>query len=121
MDMEINQDDDAALVQQLAARGIELARLEGRVVLRFTGTVQVGKLAIPYRLVPARGVLAKPSKWRRFDSDARAALIAERSAEADIAELTAEVTAFVRNLLEEADDYGLDPQRAAARQANRQF
>lgn len=110
MDLEINQDDDAALNQQLATRGLELAKLEGRVVLRFTGTVQAGKLAVPYRLVPARGVLAKPSKWRRFDSDARAALIAERTTEADIAELTDEVTAFVRNLVEEADDYGLDPQ-----------
>lgn len=110
MDLEINQDDDAALNQQLATRGLELAKLEGRVVLRFTGTVQAGKLAVPYRLVPARGVLAKPSKWRRFDSDARAALIAERTTEADIAELTSEVTAFVRNLVEEADDYGLDPQ-----------
>jgi ATP-dependent RNA helicase SUPV3L1/SUV3 len=110
MDVEINQDDDAGLARQLAASGIELAKLEGRVVLRFTGTVQVGKLAVPWRLVPARGVLAKPSKWRRFDSAARAALIAERTTAADIAELTDEVTAFVRNLVEEADDYGLDPQ-----------
>jgi len=109
MDVELNQDEDAALVQQLATRGVELAKLEGRVVLRFTGSVQVGKLAVPYRLVPARGVLAKPSKWRRFDLDARAALIAERATDADIAELTAEVTAFVRNLVEEADDYGVDP------------
>jgi ATP-dependent RNA helicase SUPV3L1/SUV3 len=110
MDVEINQDDDAGLARQLAASGIELAKLEGRVVLRFTGTVQVGKLAVPWRLVPGRGVLAKPSKWRRFDSAARAALIAERTTAADIAELTDEVTAFVRNLVEEADDYGLDPQ-----------
>ena len=109
MDVDLNQDEDAALVQQLAARGVELAKLEGRVVLRFTGAVQVGKLAVPYRLVPARGVLAKPSKWRRFDMDARAALIAERATDADLAELAAEVTAFVRNLVEEADDYGVDP------------
>ena len=109
MDFDSIQDDDAALAHQLAARGVELAKLEGRVVLRFTGTVQVGKLTVPYRLVPARGVLAKPGKWRRFDSAARAALVAERASDADIAELTTEVTAFVRNLIEEADDYGVDP------------
>ena len=110
MDFDLNHDEDAVLVQQLAASGVELAKLEGRVVLRFSGSVQVGKLAVPFRLVPARGVLAKPSKWRRFDTDARAALIAERATAADIAELTAEVAAFVRNLVEEADDYGVDPQ-----------
>jgi ATP-dependent RNA helicase SUPV3L1/SUV3 len=109
MDLALNQDDDAALARELAARGVELAKLEGRVVLRFTGVVEVGKLSVPYRLVPARGVLAKPSKWRRFDTDARAALIAERATDADIADLTMEVTAFVRNLVEEADDYGVDP------------
>lgn len=109
MEFDLPQDDDAELAQQLASRGVELAKLEGRVVLRFTGTVQVGKLAVPYRLVPARGVLAKSSKWRRFDPPARAALIAERTTDADIADLTAEVTAFVRNLVEEADDYGVDP------------
>jgi len=110
MDYDLNQDEDAALVQQLAASGVELAKLEGRVVLRFSGSVQVGKLSVPFRLVPARGVLAKPSKWRRFDTDARAALIAERATPDDIADLTAEVAAFVRNLVEEADDYGVDPQ-----------
>jgi ATP-dependent RNA helicase SUPV3L1/SUV3 len=109
MDVDLNQDEDAALLQELAARGVELAKLEGRVVLRFTGAIQVGKLSVPYRLVPARGVLAKPSKWRRFDTEARAALIAERATDADIAELATEVSAFVRNLVEEADDYGVDP------------
>ena len=29
MDVELNQDEDAALVQHLAARGVELAKLEG--------------------------------------------------------------------------------------------
>jgi ATP-dependent RNA helicase SUPV3L1/SUV3 len=109
MDVDLNQDEDAGLLQELAARGVELAKLEGRVVLRFTGAIQVGKLSVTYRLVPARGVLAKPSKWRRFDTEARAALIAERATDADIAELATEVSAFVRNLVEEADDYGVDP------------
>jgi len=109
MDVDLNQDEDAGLLQALAARGVELAKLEGRVVLRFSGAVQIGKLSVPYRLVPARGVLAKPSKWRRFDIEARAALIAERATDANIAELATEVTAFVRNLVEEADDYGVDP------------
>jgi ATP-dependent RNA helicase SUPV3L1/SUV3 len=110
MEYDLNQDEDAALVEQLAGRGVELAKLEGRVVLRFSGTVRVGDLSVPYRLVPARGVLAKPSKWRRFDAPARAALIAERTTDADLAELKEEVTAFVRNLVEEADDYNVDPQ-----------
>jgi len=61
--------DDAALERELdlAARGIELVKLEGRVFLRFSGAVRYEGLHVPYRLVPSRGVLAKPSKWRKLD------------------------------------------------------
>ena len=55
--------DDAFLERELdfAERGIELVKMEGRVFLRFSGEVRYEGLRVPYRLVPSRGVLAKPT------------------------------------------------------------
>lgn len=50
------------LDQELAGRGVQLVKMEGRVFLRFAGLVRHGDLRVPYQLVPAQGVLAKPSK-----------------------------------------------------------
>ena len=57
------QHDDDFLERELdfAERGIELVKMEGRVFLRFSGEVRYEGLKVPYRLVPSRGVLAKPS------------------------------------------------------------
>lgn len=104
-------DDDEQLVTELglAARGIELAKQEGRVFLRFTGTVELDGLHIPYDLVPQQGVLAKPSKWRKLEREGRAALLLERGSEAAQRALHADVTAFAAELREECDDYGMRP------------
>lgn len=103
------QGEDDDLIQQLglAARGILLRRLEGRVFLRFTGSVAYAGLDIRYDLVPAQGVLAKPSKWRKMDADARALLLRERASEEAVAELHAHVEAFVREMVDACDDCGL--------------
>ena len=103
--------DDAFLERELglAARGIELVKLEGRVFLRFSGEVLYEGLRVPYRLVPARGVLAKPSKWRKMDLLARRQLIEERTNEADLQRLHAETEEFVRDIAEDADEFGWDP------------
>jgi ATP-dependent RNA helicase SUPV3L1/SUV3 len=104
-------DDDAFLAHELnlAERGVELVKMEGRVFLRFDGEVRYQGLRVRYRLVPGRGVLAKPSKWRRMDLDARRQLIEERAGAAAIEELQGEAEAFVAEVAEEADDAGFDP------------
>jgi ATP-dependent RNA helicase SUPV3L1/SUV3 len=103
--------DDAFLERELgfAERGIELVKMEGRVFLRFAGEVRYEGLRVPYRLVPARGVLAKPSKWRKMDLLARRALLEERTLDADLQRLHAETEEFVRDIAEDADEFGWDP------------
>ena len=105
------EDDDAILARELdlARRGIELVKLEGRVFLRFSGEVRYEGLRVPYRLVPSRGVLAKPSKWRKMDLPARRALIEERTHDADLARLQLDAEEFVRDIAGDADQFGWDP------------
>jgi len=105
------EDDDAWLERelQLERRGIELVKMEGRVFLRFSGEVRYEGLRVPYRLVPARGVLAKPSKWRKMDVLARRELIEERATEDAIARLHAETEEFVQDIAEDADEFGWNP------------
>jgi ATP-dependent RNA helicase SUPV3L1/SUV3 len=104
-------DDDAFLDHELtlAARGVELVKMEGRVFLRFAGAVRVDGLHVEYRLVPARGVLAKPSKWRKMDLDARRALIEERATRDAIDDLNQEVEEFVRAVADQCEEEGFDP------------
>jgi ATP-dependent RNA helicase SUPV3L1/SUV3 len=103
--------DDAFLERELglAERGIELVKMEGRVFLRFSGEVKYEGLRVPYALVPARGVLAKPSKWRKMDLLARRELIEERTGDKALAELQLDAEEFVRDIAEQADDAGFDP------------
>jgi ATP-dependent RNA helicase SUPV3L1/SUV3 len=103
--------DDAFLERELglAERGIELVKMEGRVFLRFSGEVKYEGLRVPYALVPSRGVLAKPSKWRKMDLIARRELIEERTGDKALAELQLDAEEFVRDIAEQADDAGFDP------------
>ncbi|NNG24956.1 helicase-related protein [Telluria aromaticivorans] len=105
------QDDDAFLERELdfAERGIELVKMEGRVFLRFSGEVRYEGLRVPYRLVPSRGVLAKPSKWRKMDMLARRGVLEERATPDALEQLQTEAEEFVRNIAEEADDFGWSP------------
>ncbi len=109
--LEDTEHDDAFLERELdfAERGIELVKMEGRVFLRFSGEVRYEGLRVPYRLVPARGVLAKPSKWRKMDMPARLELLKERATPDAIEGLQTKVEEFVRDIAEEADDFGWDP------------
>jgi ATP-dependent RNA helicase SUPV3L1/SUV3 len=103
--------EDAFLEHELklGERGIELVKMEGRVFLRFAGEVRYEGLRVPYRLVPGRGVLAKPSKWRRLDLDARRQLVEERANARDIEELQRQAEEFVADIAEQADEFGWDP------------
>jgi ATP-dependent RNA helicase SUPV3L1/SUV3 len=107
-----HEDNDDAILEHelgLAGRGIELVKMEGRVFLRFVGEARYEGLRVPYRLVPGRGVLAKPSKWRRLDLDARRQLVEERASQRDIDELKQQAEEFVADIADQADDYGWDP------------
>jgi len=99
----------AASAQQYAsAAGARLVKLEGRVFVRFAGEVEAGLLRIPYDLVPAYGVLAKPTNWRRMDDDAQLALVRERVTPEAMEALRQQVAAFVREIEERAEEAGLD-------------
>jgi ATP-dependent RNA helicase SUPV3L1/SUV3 len=104
-------DDDAFLEHDLkmSQRGVELVKMEGRVFLRFSGAVRVDGLHVDYRLVPARGVLAKPSKWRKMDLGARRELIEERATRDAIDDLNQEVEEFVIEVANRSEDAGFDP------------
>ncbi len=107
-----DQEHDDQLMRELglADLGFSLMRLEGRVFLRLTGVVHYGGRSYPYDLVPAQGVLAKPSKWRKLDADARAAVLRERASPAVVEELHGHVQAFVQEIADASDDCDLDPQ-----------
>src|SRR5206468_11766346 len=104
-------DDDAFLEHDLKldAKGVELVKMEGRVFLRFSGAVRVDGLHVEYRLVPARGVLAKPSKWRKMDLLARRELVEERATRDAIDDLNQEVEEFVIDVADECEEEGFDP------------
>ena len=102
--------EDEVLVHELAleALGAQLVKREGRVFVRFAGVVEAGGLRVPYNLVPGHGVLAKPSKWRRLDPDARRKLLRERVTPAAIDELNASVAKFVNDIACRCEDDNLD-------------
>jgi ATP-dependent RNA helicase SUPV3L1/SUV3 len=108
-DPSFDDDEQLSLDLDLPARGIALVKLEGRVFLRFDGVAEVAGRQVPYGLVPVQGVLAKPSKWRKLDRDARAALITERSTDRALRELHDSALGFVRSMVAECEEFGLDP------------
>ncbi|RFP15764.1 MULTISPECIES: helicase-related protein [unclassified Duganella] len=109
-DSDQGEDDDLMRKLGLSAKGVLLARQEGRVFLRLSGVVDYAGLRVAYDLVPAQGVLAKASKWRKMDVDARSQLLLERASDAVGAELRGYVSAFVQEMADACDDCGLDAQ-----------
>ncbi|WP_373991249.1 helicase-related protein [Duganella sp. BuS-21] len=107
-DGDPGEDDELLRQLGLADQGVSLSRLEGRVFLRITGVVEYGRRRVPYDLVPAQGVLAKPSKWRKMDAGTRGALLRERASDQVIAELHGFVVAFVQELADACDDCDMD-------------
>ncbi|WP_374046061.1 helicase-related protein [Massilia sp. R2A-15] len=100
--------DDTLLSAELAKTGARLVKMEGRVFLRFSGVARYEDLRVPWQLVPAQGVLAKPSKWRKMDPDAQRALVLERASPEAAEELSASVDKFVQEISELADDCEFD-------------
>lgn len=104
-------DDDDALIRELglAAVGARLVRQEGRVFIRLAGSVEAGGVRVAYDLVPDQGVLAKPSKWRKMDHDARCALLRERASSQVAAALNEAAGIFVLGVVTRCEDDNLDP------------
>jgi ATP-dependent RNA helicase SUPV3L1/SUV3 len=88
--------------------GAELLKLEGSIIVRFSGAVEVGPNPVRYRLVPSQGVLAKPSKWRKLNPEAQLKLVKERVHPEAMEALHRSVVAFVAKVAAQADDAGLD-------------
>ena len=105
--------DDAALSdameQHIRAEGAVLAKLEGRVLIRYAGIAEVGRLRIPYDLIPPDGVLANASKWRNLAAEKKLQLVRERVRPAARQALHQKVCEFVEALAARAEEVGLDP------------
>ncbi len=111
MNEHIHDDgDDAALLRELALDqlGAELVKMEGRVFFRFSGWVEEGGMRVPYHLVPSHGVLAKPSKWRKLEREAKLKLLQERVTQTTAEALNASVAAFVDDIAARCEDVNLD-------------
>jgi ATP-dependent RNA helicase SUPV3L1/SUV3 len=103
-------DEDDDLIAELAPQvpGARLVKMEGRVFVQLAGEVEEAGLVVPYELVPAQGVLAKPSKWRKMDVDARRALLRERVTPQVADALREGVRSFVREIALECEDHDMD-------------
>jgi ATP-dependent RNA helicase SUPV3L1/SUV3 len=112
MDHEHDRDDgdDDKLLKELGlADEARLVKLEGRVFVRFTGVAEAAGLRVPYQLVPPQGVLAKPSKWRKMERDAKLKLLRERVTAAAMDELRASTAGFVDDIAGQCEDVQMDP------------
>lgn len=108
VDPEQLEDDELMRQLDLTAQGVQLARQEGRVFLRFSGNVEYAGQSVAYDLVPAYGVLAKASKWRKMDVATRSATLRERASASAADALHAEVAAFVVEIAEACADCDID-------------
>lgn len=130
-DNERDQDQDVGTMasredRELANTGEEIAAWLARFGARLIHTNEsvaievAGELAsersaadqaLPFCLVPERGVLARITKWRRLDGEQRLALVKERLNADTLAELHAEIALFAKTVVRRAEAAGLDPMR----------
>jgi ATP-dependent RNA helicase SUPV3L1/SUV3 len=88
--------------------GAEIVKLEGRIMVRLSGVAEAAGLQVPYDLVPGNGVLANNKKWRNMSPDNQLQLVSERVHAGAIAELNRKVRGFVGEIVQRAEDNGLD-------------
>ncbi|HEY5801380.1 MAG TPA: helicase-related protein [Burkholderiaceae bacterium] len=105
---DLPPDDDAAAAY-VSSLGAELIKSDGSVQVCFAGVAKAAGLAVPYRLVPGNGVLAKPVKWRKLGPEGQLALVRERVTAGAQSLLHASVVAFIEDVAPQAEDVGLDP------------
>jgi ATP-dependent RNA helicase SUPV3L1/SUV3 len=94
--------------QYAEALGAELAKLEGRVMVRFSGIAEAGDLRVPYDLIPGNGILANAKKWRNMAPESQLELVAERVHARAISDLHSRVSDFVVDISARADKHDLD-------------
>jgi len=97
-----------AYLQEFNAR---LVHNEGAVAIEVAGEVEADGRRYPFRLVPARGVLARIQKWRKLTAERHLALVRERLNAASVAEFESEVRRFVGTVLARAAAQGLEGAR----------
>lgn len=93
--------------QHVLNLGCELIKLEGRVVVRLSGSVVVDGVNIAYTLVPANGVLANATKWRNMTPENQLLLVTQRVNAKALAALQNQVFAFVLPFMKRASRAGL--------------
>ncbi|HYD95336.1 MAG TPA: helicase-related protein [Noviherbaspirillum sp.] len=98
-----------ALEQRLQGVGARLAKLEGRVMIRYADVAEAAGLRVPYDLVPPDGILANAGKWRNLPPEKKLLLVQERAHPGSKRSLHAKVCEFVEALAARAEEYGLDP------------
>jgi ATP-dependent RNA helicase SUPV3L1/SUV3 len=98
-----------AAEQYVRSLGAAIAKMEGRIMVRFSGVAEAAGLQVPYDLVPGNGVLANNRKWRNLSPESQLKLVSERVHEGAIAGLHRKVCDFVERLAARADDNDLDP------------
>lgn len=93
--------------QHVQNLGCELIKLEGRVVVRLSGSVVVDGVSIAYTLVPTNGVLANATKWRNMTPENQLLLVTQRVNAKALAALQNQVFAFVLPFMKRASRAGL--------------
>ncbi|MEN3367196.1 MAG: ATP-dependent helicase [Burkholderiales bacterium] len=101
---------DTAAEQYVETQGATLVRLEGRVMVRFWGEVEVDGVRFPYDLIPGDGVLANAKKWRNMAPENQLQLVKERVHAAAASELHGKVLRFVARIQESAERNDVDVQ-----------
>lgn len=96
----------AAAEEYVRSTGAELVKLEGRVMVRFSGMAE----GTPYDLVPADGVLANAKKWRNMSPEDQLALVTERVHARAADNLQRKVRDFVAEVHRRAEEHGVDPE-----------
>jgi ATP-dependent RNA helicase SUPV3L1/SUV3 len=96
--------------QYVEGKGGEIAKQDGRVVVRLRGSADVNGLSFPYNLIPSQGVLAKSGKWRNMPPADQLNLACERASDAVVQELNSKVSAFVADFISHARANEVDPQ-----------
>jgi ATP-dependent RNA helicase SUPV3L1/SUV3 len=104
-----DEETGPAVDDYVRAHGAELVKMEGRVMVRFSGVATAAGLQVPYDLVPGNGVLANNKKWRNMAPENQLQLVSERVHGGAIAELNRKVSEFVEQLAARAEDNDLDP------------
>lgn len=101
--------DSVNVEQYVEQKGGEIAKQDGRVVVRLRGSISVEDIPFSYDLIPSQGVLARTGKWRNMPPADQLSLVQERVSNEVVQELNRKVSAFVAGFLSHARANEIDP------------